>query len=137
MLYSLLKKLEKEGLILGHDEQVSGHKPRRTVELTEQGRNEFDEWLSQPVQHTREIRLDFMVKLYFARQLNPQLALKLIEDQLEVNQRVLAQVTAQKEQHQQQQPENRFGSWVLDFRSYQNTAVVDWLKECRQQLLAS
>lgn len=127
MLYAILKKLEREGLISGQEEPVSEHKSRRLVQLTDRGRAEFEEWLSQPVSHTREIRLDFMVKLYFARQSNKTLALSLLDEQLKYNQNWLANL----ESHA---TNNQFESWVQNFRRLQNTAVIEWLQNCRAQL---
>lgn len=131
MLYALLKKLEREGLISGRDEQVSERKSRRIVELTEQGQAEIEDWLLHPVHNTREIRLDFMVKLYFARQLKPTQAQQLLDEQLAFHQKNLEQLIAQKEATP---PDSDFVSWVLDFRVEQNASVLKWLNRCRQQL---
>lgn len=136
MLYALLKKLEKESLITGRDEPTVGSKSRRMFELTEAGRAEFESWLAQPVLHTREIRLDFLVKLYFARQRNLPLALRLLDEQIEFNQRLLTQLL----HHQKELVAanaiiaNHFERWVLDFRVEQNTAVLNWLNHCRAEL---
>src|SRR6478672_11934532 len=53
MLYGLLKKIEKEGLLISRDEPLTEHKSRRIVELTPAGRAEFEAWLAEPVLHTR------------------------------------------------------------------------------------
>ena len=47
-------------------------RPARFVyTLTTAGEAELDRWMSEPVGHTREIRLAFLVKLYLARQTDP------------------------------------------------------------------
>lgn len=129
MLYAILKKLEREGLVTGQEEAVSERKSRRLVQLTPRGQAEFEEWLSQPVQHTREIRLDFLVKLYFARQSNPTLALSLLDEQLKFNQNWLANL-------ENRPASGQFEGWVQDFRRLQNAAVIEWLHNCRAQLQA-
>ncbi|NWJ98814.1 MAG: PadR family transcriptional regulator [Chloroflexi bacterium] len=133
MLYALLKKMEREGVVEGKEEKVSTHKTRRVVMLTPLGRREIEEWLQRPVYRTREVRLDFMVKMYFARRKSLALALGLLEKQLEVNRSQLEQLHRQKNEATSG-PENRFEGWVQDFRIRQNQAVLDWLESCLTQL---
>lgn len=130
MLYGLLKKLEKEGLISGRDEPVSGHKTRRVVELTEAGRAEFEDWLAEPVLHTREIRFSFLVKLYFARQRSQDLVLHLLDEQIEYNQALLKKLLTQK----QNAAPRQFDAWVVDFRLEQTNATLRWLTQCRYEM---
>ena len=133
MLYGLLKKLEREGLISGKEESVSENKSRRVVELTAAGRAEFEAWLAAPVHHNREMRFSFLVKLYFARLRGEELVLKLLDEQIEFNQALLKQLLIQK-QSASEDPERNFEEWVLDFRVEQTNAALRWLAQCRYQL---
>jgi PadR family transcriptional regulator, regulatory protein AphA len=133
MLYALLKKLERESVLEGRDVEVSPHKTRRVVELTPLGRAEFEGWLQQPVHRTREIRLDFMVKLYFARRKSLDMALKLLEQQLELNRSQLEHLY-RKKMEIICRSENLFEGWVLEFRIRQNEGVENWLAQCLAQL---
>jgi len=133
MLYNLLKKLEREKLISGKEESVSENKSRRSVELTEAGRAEFEAWLAEPVQHNREMRFSFLVKLYFARLRDVRLVLKLLNEQIEFNQALLKQLLAQK-LSASENPARNFEEWVLDFRVEQTNAALRWLSQCRYQL---
>ena len=133
MLYGLLKKLEREGLINSKEESVSENKSRRVVELTEAGRAEFEAWLAEPVHHNREMRFSFLVKLYFARLRGEGLVLKLLDEQIEFNQALLKQFLVQK-QSASEDPERNFEEWVLDFRVEQTNAALRWLAQCRYQL---
>jgi DNA-binding PadR family transcriptional regulator len=135
MLYSLLKKLEREGLLSGRDEPVSESKSRRIVELTEAGRAEFENWLAEPVHHTREMRFSFLVKLYFARLQSDQMVLRLLDEQIEFNQALLKQFLNQKyAAGVGDQTEVNFDDWILDFRIEQTNAALRWLSQCRYQL---
>jgi PadR family transcriptional regulator, regulatory protein AphA len=129
MLYSLLHRLEKDGLISGREEAVSVYKSRRIMEITGQGRLEIENWLNQPVRHAREIRLDFLVKLYFAHQKKPAQALELLEKQFQYSTDLLAQLEAQ---HSKIDP--NFEKLVLDFRIEQIKGILNWLEKCRSQL---
>lgn len=133
LLYGLLKKLEREGLISGREQPLTEHKSRRIVALTEAGRAEFEAWLSEPVQHNREMRFSFLVKLYFARLRGDGLVVRLLDEQIEFNQALLKQFLAQK-QAASEDPARDFEVWVVDFRVEQTNAALRWLAQCRYQL---
>lgn len=136
MIYGLLKKLEKEQVITGRAQPVGESKTRRLVSLTESGRAEVEAWLSAPVHHTRELRLDFMVKLYFVAQTNSAQALALLDEQLRHHQDLLAfQKTAQAKLAQA--GEKSFQWWVLEFRSQQVEAALSWLSAYKSFLTNS
>jgi len=84
MLYALLKKQEKAGYIEAQLESQGTRPPKRTFHLTDLGRAAFMDWVRAPVARTPEIRLDFLVKLYFARQLGSDDVGALIGRQIEV-----------------------------------------------------
>ncbi len=130
MLYGLLKKLEREGLLSSKDEPLSEHKSRRVVELTPVGRAEFEAWLAEPVLHTREIRFSFLVKLYFARQRSQDLVMQLLGEQIEFNQALLKKLLTRKQNASPRQ----FETWVVDFRLEQTNAALRWLTQCRYEL---
>lgn len=82
MLYHHLKKLARVGWVEASLEPQSGRPPRRVHRLTAAGGVELRRWLGEPVDRTREIRLEFLVKLYFARRLDPRRASRLVAEQL-------------------------------------------------------
>lgn len=84
MLYALLKKQEKAGFIEPQLESQGTRPPKRVFHLTNLGRAAFMDWVRAPVARTPEIRLDFLVKLYFARQLGSDDVGALIARQIEV-----------------------------------------------------
>jgi DNA-binding PadR family transcriptional regulator len=84
MLYALLKKQEKVGYIEAQLESQGTRPPKRIFHLTDLGRAAFMDWVRAPVARTPEIRLDFLVKLYFARQLGSDDVGNLIGRQIEV-----------------------------------------------------
>ena len=68
MLYHHLKKMERAGWVSSQQEMVDRRPARFVYPLTDAGQSELDRWMREPVGHTREIRLAFLVKLYLARQ---------------------------------------------------------------------
>jgi PadR family transcriptional regulator AphA len=83
-LYALLSKLEEKGYITATIEPQDARPPRKVYHLTEEGKITFMKWIQSPVLHGRQIRLDFLAKLYFARRVDISLAKALIERQREV-----------------------------------------------------
>ena len=71
-LYAALKRLERRGLILGVVERAGSRPARHVYHLTAVGEVEFERWLGEPVRHNRDIRLDFVLKLYFCLRLYPE-----------------------------------------------------------------
>jgi DNA-binding PadR family transcriptional regulator len=130
MLYHHLKKLERAGWVEAVVEAQSARPARRTYRLTDQGRTELRRWLGEPVARTREIRLEFLVKLFFARRLDPQHADHLIAEQRDICQRLYDSLTAQlatAERDGRADGDARFAAAVLRLRSLQTRAAIEWL----------
>ena len=80
-LYALLARLEAAGLLGATAEPQDGRPPRKVFHLTEAGAAAFAAWLTRPVAQPRDIRLEFMLKLYFALQDGGETAARLVERQ--------------------------------------------------------
>ncbi len=80
-LYALLARLEEEGLLRASHEPQDGRPPRKVFHLTAAGEDAFGRWLVEPVQLPREMRLEFMLKLYFAGEEGAAVAEELIHAQ--------------------------------------------------------
>lgn len=126
MLYHHLKKLERNGWVTTEVEPQGSRPPRQVHTLTEAGRAEVDGWLVEPVERTREIRLDFLVKLYFVRRLAPQSVPALIDRQRVVLTGALTRLRNQTATGTGNE-DARFTRDVLDLRLRQTQAAIDWL----------
>jgi PadR family transcriptional regulator, regulatory protein AphA len=81
-VYALLIRLEREGLV-GHERVGQETLPAKNIfSLTSRGEEIFEEWLDSPVYHVRDIRLEFLTKLWFARQRGAEFERRLVEKQL-------------------------------------------------------
>ncbi len=136
MLYHHLKKLDRVGWIEAAVETQAGRPARRVYRLTASGKAELWRWLSEPVARTREIRLEFLVKLYFARRIDPQRASHLIAEQLETCRRLEASLAAQlaglDATESPANPERDYTRLVLDLRLAQTRAAIGWLERSSQ-----
>jgi PadR family transcriptional regulator AphA len=131
-LYAMLDKLEGDGYIIGRQQAQDTRPPRRIFRLTSAGRKAFHDWLSRPVSHGREIRLEFMAKLFFARREGPESVSRLIDRQrqecAEWRAKLLAQAAAS--------PGRGSFEWlVYQFRIRQVETMLDWLDLCAETRL--
>lgn len=126
MLYHHLKKLERNGWVTTEVEPQGSRPPRQVHTLTKAGRAEVDGWLVEPVERTREIRLDFLVKLYFVRRLAPQSVPALIDRQRVVLTGALTRLRNQTAMGTGNE-DARFTRDVLDLRLRQTQAAINWL----------
>jgi len=64
-LYTLLKKLEQEGYLTSRLTVQETRPSKRMFSLTTEGRDLFFTWLRRPSQHVRDLRMEFMAKIFF------------------------------------------------------------------------
>jgi DNA-binding PadR family transcriptional regulator len=130
-LYALLDKLEQGGLLASELIPGEAHPARKQFHLTERGRQSLHAWMLSPVQHGREMRQDFLARLYFAQRKGLQTAQRLIQDQRLVclgwQAHLGSQVGSLRE-------ESQFERLVYEFRIAQVKAMLDWLDACQEEL---
>ena len=91
--------------------------------------------MSEPVERTREIRLDFLVKLFFAQRTQPDIVADLIAHQRETLTRNIASLGEQraalaaKPDAEVDNGDRQFTLAVLDLRRSQTEAALDWLDQ--------
>lgn len=123
MMYHYLKKLAARGLITAEIASQEGRPARHLHTLTGEGRAALDAWIIEPVATTREMRLEFLLKLWFARQ-HASVVDRLIDAQIGVIDRHIASLEAQVAGLG---ADDRFGRDVLALRLGQNRAIRAWL----------
>jgi DNA-binding PadR family transcriptional regulator len=80
-LYTYLRTLEGRGLVAWDEARVGLRPPRKIYALTADGTALVDAWLRAPVGRMRDVRLVFLLKLYFLRQLDPEAEVLLLREQ--------------------------------------------------------
>ena len=130
-LYALLGKLEAAGLLSGTTQPQGTRPPRRMLRLTSAGEHALQTWLTTPVEHGREFRLDFLAKLFFATRAEPGTAALLIARQ----QQACRDWSSSLQGHLQEVDTGRpYERLVLQFRLGQIEAILSWLRECEEVL---
>ena len=122
-VYAVLKDLENEGLASHERVHQERFPPKKIYRITGPGKDLFLSWLNAPVNNIREMRLEFLTKLYFAAQLCPDERAQLISRQLYVCREKLDSVSESR--RQAKSPEEHH---ALDFKLSVIRAAVNWLE---------
>ncbi len=133
-MYAFLKKLEHLNYIQAQIKTQGTRPPRKTFQITEAGRNTFLAWLPQPVEKPRDIRLLFLLKLYFIERLLPNRTPQLMEQQIQACQRFLNHLEARQPEQIENSDEAFFAHVVLRSRIHQTRSLLSWLYELQGEL---
>jgi PadR family transcriptional regulator, regulatory protein AphA len=133
-VYAMLAKLEDAGYLESTTEPQGTRPPRKVLRLTDAGRDAFSTWVSTPVQHGRDFRVEFLAKLFFASQQGSPAVTALIERQRSA---CSGWISALSQELDALNPTRRFDRLVLQFRLSQLEAIQAWLDDCEQALSTS
>lgn len=116
--------------------QAQGARPsKKIMELTPAGRKAFEAWLDQPARGLREFRIDFFLRLYFARAAGVGPTKRLIERQIAASQKELE--TLRSWETASSDVEDDFNRLTRSFRIQQLTTILKWLESNRPGLIQS
>lgn len=135
-MYAFLKKLERLHYVEARLE-LQGNRPSRKIfRLTALGHDVFFSWLSQPVEKPRDIRMLFLIKLYFTRRFLSEQVGVLITRQIQACERFLIRLQAKKQPVEEQplypsaeEDVTFFNQVVLSARIHQTHSLLAWLRE--------
>ena len=129
MVYAILKSLSGLELIDGEWDH-SVYPPRAVYAATAEGDAEFQRWLRRPVGRMREVRLDFLVKLYFALGEDPELASELVKDQIESCRAYGDEIASELAQVEP----GSFDAIALTSKASAARITQEWLMQCRKDI---
>ena len=133
LLYTYVRNVEERGLVTGIEERVGNRPPRKTYSLTDSGRQLVDLWLRQTVDRMREVRLVFLLKLYFLSEIDPAGERDLLRRQIDVCDAYQARLAARVAETQ------GFHRLVAQSKHSAAEATSKWLRahawELEQELL--
>jgi PadR family transcriptional regulator AphA len=125
-VYALLKRIENDGVVVSQEELQERRPAKKIFTLTPSGRERFLDWVCSPVEHVRDMRIEFTAKLFFIRELRLTQGLTLIDKQIEALEEKLQVIESSKDKIS-----DEFQSLLYSFKASQTTAALDWLWECR------
>ena len=135
-LYALLTKLEDAGYLAATMQPQEPRPPRKIYRLTARGRDAFERWLQTPVTHGRQMRIEFLAKLYFAPRQGAAGTAHLSDQQMAACQSWLQELRGANAllagaQAALEAEEDFFGYAVQQFRLNQIESFITWLTTCR------
>ncbi|MFO7984721.1 MAG: helix-turn-helix transcriptional regulator [Desulfatiglandaceae bacterium] len=123
-LYVLLKRLEKEGLVTSTLQTQDARPSKRVFSLLPAAEEKFLSWLKRPTDHVRDLRIEFLAKLFFFRNLGLQGGKALVEAQIGLLEQVKEGFRAKKRAEK-----DDYNRLVYGFRISTLTGWLNWLKE--------
>ena len=121
-LYVLLKRLERDGFLQSSVETQDTRPSKRIFSLTPPGKKAFLEWLRSPTEHVRDLRIEFLAKLFFFNRLSLKEGSELIRAQVQV----LKQIRERIEQRQKEE-KDPFNKLIFGFKMATIEAWHQWL----------
>jgi PadR family transcriptional regulator AphA len=129
-MYKLLRGLKEQGHVEVSIEEQEARPHRKVYQVTPSGREAFLDWLQTPVDGIRLMRVEFLGKLFLARELGPEMVERVVDGQAEACRSMLEDLGARM-------PAPGFEDLVLRFRAGQIESALQWLDHCRTVLLDS
>lgn len=125
-IYAVLKRLEREGWIVGHEVVSENAPPRTEYTLTKSGEKRFYDWLNepQPSASIRCIRVEFLSRLYLAQQLNMPTQ-DIVHHQREACVAKYAQLAAERDH-----ADLGIDLLALELHLSQLETILRWLEHC-------
>lgn len=123
-LYTLLKRLERLGLLRSSIEAQETRPSKRVFALSPEGKKAFDKWLRRPTKHVRNLRVEFLAKLFFFKSLSLEGGEGLVDAQV-----TLLEGMRENTIKLTQQRKNPYQLLVLDSKLATIELWIDWLGE--------
>lgn len=120
-VYGTLKQLEEAGRVESSLDDET-YPPRKVYAITPAGRAQFLGWVREPVPAIRDMRVEFLAKLYFFHTLALDRLRSLVEAQRRACQERLDELLAEAEGG-----DDLFERAVREFRHRRIQASLDWL----------
>ena len=123
-LYALFKRLDKEGLVNSTLETQDTRPSKRVFSIMPEGSRRFLQWLKSPTDHARDLRIEFLAKLYFFHHLGIQGGSALVNSQIDLLEQ-FKEILMEKKQAE----EDDYKRLVYGFRISTLKGWLDWLKK--------
>ena len=119
-IYPELAKMEEQGIIQ-HQVEITGEKLEKKVyELTEEGKEQLAEWIHTPTNELPVNRDEFVLKLYFVKDVNDPALVEIIQQQRDL--------PTEKEKH-----ENYGHYLILAHAINRETEYANWLTDVLEE----
>jgi len=137
-IYPTLKRLAAEGLIVANNAPSASRKKRQEYSLTKTGQTCLEGWLALPFQSDPP-RNEFLLKLFFGRDVPLSVSIAHVRDCQEKNRRMLATLTGFEELMRKQSspnPHAPFWTLTLELGISLTRAALDWCDSAVAKLVS-
>ena len=132
-LYQVLHRLYEQGWVEYTTVEARSAGPSRNVyRTTHTGEEAFWKWAASPVRHARQIRIEFLAKVYFLRRSAPDRLAGLVEGQIAVLRKLDGHLN---ERSGIETDDAGLGALALSFRRSRIGCTIGWLEENKRRLL--
>jgi PadR family transcriptional regulator AphA len=128
--YAILKRLEAHGDVTSRQVEQDKLPSRQILRITSTGKRRFEEWLLESGHNARSIRLEFLTRLYFARQHYPDKIAHIYATQCS---EIHANIERLENLISHLPPEQTYNRLSLDLRLRQLRLIQDWMQEIQAQ----
>jgi len=128
--YAILKRLEARGDIAGELIEQDKLPARQMLHITPQGQQRFNKWLNGASRNARAIRLEFLTRLYFVNQLQPEQNARIYAAQYA---EIRANIERLESLLAHLPPDQPYNHLSLDLRLRQLRLTQDWIREIKAQ----
>ena len=123
-LYALLKRLESSGVVSATLEAQDTRPSKRVFSLNKIGKEAFMDWLRKPSPYVRDLRTEFLAKIFFFRKLSLEGCPALVRDQIQVLEGVRERLVILRKEER-----DPYKGMVFGFRIATLSGWLVWLKE--------
>jgi DNA-binding PadR family transcriptional regulator len=121
-LYALLKRLGVEGLVVSSLEYQDDRPLKRVFSLSQAGEKSFFVWLHCITENVRDLRIEFLTKLFFFGRFGLKGGEELIDKQI-----LYMKQSKEKLQQQFQKEKDPYQRLVLDFKMSTVESWSEWI----------
>lgn len=141
-IYTTLRKMEEEGLVTSEIIPQNGSPDRRVYTITPAGRKEVEDWLNQPMTTASTIKEEFLVRIFFSAERDPQEVIAELILQRKLHEEKL-HVYLQLQEHLQNKIQKEFPQLARDVTFWLSTLrmgmrfekmYMEWLDETLNEI---
>ena len=133
-LYLLLKRLEHNGLLESNIQEQEIRPSKRVFSLTSKGKKAFLGWLGSPVENIRDLRIEFLAKIFFLHSFSLKGGNDLVNAQIACLEEIKTKLQKKNERESDSFRKLVFESKLMAVESWQRwlqKEVKPFLKEVR------
>jgi DNA-binding PadR family transcriptional regulator len=138
-LYTLIKKMEEEGLIVREVVQQDKTPNRKLIKITPLGEADFDNWLRSDTEENENIRYDFYSKYAFLNKVNHfnklsnQEVLEKLDRQLKLMEEKYTNFVKARDSMLNKKVD-QFRVFIIEYGIEIQKAKIEWLKRLRNHV---